>query len=64
MNGHESVADFSERLKRFQRSDAERNQLLEELLARYKALELKYSEKCDDYNNEVCALPHKERAPC
>ncbi len=54
MNGHASSAmDYTSRLEDFRRSDSERDALVAELLQNFQALELKYTEKCDDYNNEV-----------
>jgi len=54
MNGHaSSPMDYTSRLEDFRRSDSERDALVAELLQNFQALELKYAEKCDDYNNEV-----------
>ena len=54
MNGHSGTLDsYTERLEGFRRSDAERDALVAELIKNYAALQLKYDEKCEDYNNEV-----------
>jgi len=54
MNGHaSSPMDYTSRLEGFRRSDSERDAFVAELLRNFQALELKYTEKCDDYNNEV-----------
>lgn len=54
MNGHaNSSSYYSERLESFRQSDAERDSLVAEVIRKYEELQLKFSEKCDDYNNEV-----------
>ena len=54
MNGHSGTLDsYTERLEGFRRSDAERDALVAELIKNHAALQLKYDEKCEDYNNEV-----------
>ncbi|KAK0274606.1 hypothetical protein LTR54_001140 [Friedmanniomyces endolithicus] len=54
MNGHaSSPMDYKSCLEGFRRSDSERDAFVAELLQNFQALELKYTEKCDDYNNEV-----------
>jgi hypothetical protein len=53
MNGHIDVPDYAERLEAFRRSDSERDALVAEVLQKYQELHRKYTEKCDDYSNEV-----------
>ncbi|TKA76237.1 hypothetical protein B0A55_06382 [Friedmanniomyces simplex] len=45
--------DYTSRLESFRKSDSERDALVSEVLQRFEELQLKYTEKCDDYNNEV-----------
>ncbi|KAI7285903.1 hypothetical protein KC345_g1484 [Hortaea werneckii] len=47
------VRSYTERLEGFRKSDAERDALVAELIKNHAALQLKYDEKCEDYNNEV-----------
>lgn len=44
---------YTDRLEIFRRVDAERDGMVEELMRNLEELQLKYSEKADDYNNEV-----------
>ncbi|KAI6890117.1 hypothetical protein KC325_g109 [Hortaea werneckii] len=54
MNGDSGALDsYNERLEGFRKSDAERDALVAELIKNHAALQLKYDEKCEDYNNEV-----------
>ncbi|KAK3674688.1 hypothetical protein LTR78_005410 [Recurvomyces mirabilis] len=54
MNGHmASTTDYAVRLDGFRQSDAERDTMVSELLAAYEKLKIQYTEKCEDYNNEV-----------
>lgn len=53
MNGHILPSAYKERLDRFKKSDAEREDMLEEIIRNYESLKQEYEEKCDDYNNEV-----------
>lgn len=54
MNGHaNSSSYYSDRLESFRQSDAERDALVTEVIRKYEELQLKFNEKCDDYNNEV-----------
>lgn len=53
MNGHSVVPSYLERLEAFRRSDAERDSLVAELLRGNEELQIKYTEKCDDYNDAV-----------
>lgn len=53
MNGHTNQASYGERLEAFRKSDTERDALVAEVIRKYEELQLKFAEKCDDYNNEV-----------
>lgn len=55
MNGHtnHSSSSYTDRLAAFRASDAERDTLVAEVIRKYEELQLKFAEKCDDYNNEV-----------
>ena len=53
VNGHTHPPDYLARLEAFRKSDAERDALVAELIRNYAELQLKYTEKCDDYSNEV-----------
>ena len=54
MNGHSNSSSYySERLEAFRQSDADRDALVAEVIRKYEEIQLKYDEKCDDYNNEV-----------
>ncbi|KAK5711186.1 hypothetical protein LTR17_018534 [Elasticomyces elasticus] len=54
MNGHAStIMDYATRMGTFRKSDNERDAMVTELLQEFEELQLKYTEKCDDYNNEV-----------
>ena len=53
MNGHAATASYLDRLEVFRKADAERDALVAEVIQKYEELQLKYSEKCDDYSNEV-----------
>lgn len=53
MNGHSNHTSYAERLEAFRRTDTERDALVAEVIRKYEELELKFAEKCDDYNNEV-----------
>ena len=53
MNGHTTPSSYVGRLEAFRKTDAERDALVAEVVRQYEELQLKYAEKCDDYNNEV-----------
>lgn len=53
MNGHSAAMGYAERLEAFRKSDAERDEMVAEIIRNYHQLQLQYGEKCDDYNNEV-----------
>ncbi|EMD00486.1 hypothetical protein BAUCODRAFT_20579 [Baudoinia panamericana UAMH 10762] len=54
MNGHSTaIMPYADRLKAFRKSDEERDSMIAEILRNYEELQLKYNEKCDDYNNEI-----------
>ena len=54
MNGHApSRMGYSERLEAFRQSDAEREQMVTELIRSYDELSLKYDQTRDDLGNEI-----------
>jgi len=53
MNGHTTAMSYAERLEGFRKSDADRDAMVTEVIRNFEELQLKYHEKCDDYNNEV-----------
>ena len=53
MNGHANHTSYADRLEAFRKSDTERDALVAEVIRKYEDLQLKFVEKCDDYNNEV-----------
>ncbi|KAK5125458.1 hypothetical protein LTR85_000567 [Meristemomyces frigidus] len=53
MNGHSVPMSYTDRIEIFRRVDAERDGMVAEIMRHLEELQLKYSEKCDDYNNEV-----------
>ena len=53
MNGRTIIPSYAEKLDGFRRSDEERDALIAEIIRDYEELQLKYAEKCDDFNNEV-----------
>jgi len=53
MNGHATPASYRERLDAFRRSDADREDMVNEVIRKYEELKMQYDEKCDDYHNEV-----------
>ena len=52
MNGHSTLASYQSQLETFQRQDADRYAFVEKLCRDFEDLQAKYSEKCDDYDNE------------
>lgn len=52
MNGTLTPSDYGDRLEAFRKSDAERDALVAEVLRNYEDLQLKYVEKCHDFDNE------------
>lgn len=55
MDGHEdaSATSYLERFEAFRQSDREREAFVANLVQRYQDLQLRYSEKCGDFENEV-----------
>jgi len=53
MNGHQPPISYTERLEAFRKSDADRDDMVSEIIRSYEGLKLQFAEKCDDYNNEV-----------
>lgn len=44
---------YSSKLEAFRRSDAQREELITDVLRKYDLLLAEYQRKCDDFNNEV-----------
>ncbi|WPH01358.1 Hypothetical protein R9X50_00420000 [Acrodontium crateriforme] len=53
MNGNTSPPNYQALLEGFRRSDAQRDELVVEIIQNYQKLQSQYDMKCDDYNNEV-----------
>jgi hypothetical protein len=57
MNGHDAFSaqapSFLERFEAFRQSDREREAFVTDLVQKYQELQVKYQEKCGDYENEV-----------
>ena len=53
MNGHAPPASYLEHLEAFQKRQKQDADFIGEVIRNYEELQIKYAEKCDDYNNEV-----------
>ena len=53
MNGAAPFQSHGEQLEAFQKQDAARYAFFAEMVRKYEELQIKYDEKCVDYNNEV-----------
>lgn len=53
MSGSAPLPSHVEQLEAFQKQDAARYTFIAEIVQKYEELQVKYQEKCDDYNNEV-----------
>jgi hypothetical protein len=57
MNGHDAFSaqapSFLERFEAFRQSDREREAFVTDLVQKYQELQIKYQQKCGDYENEV-----------
>lgn len=53
MNGHGTPPSYAEQLELFKKNDSARDAFIQDLIRNYEELQLKYAEKCEDYNNEV-----------
>lgn len=56
MNGHRGsapTADYLERFEAFRQSDREREAFVADLVQKYQELQVRYQEKCGDFENEV-----------
>ena len=60
MNGHDpygaqapSQPSFEERFEAFRQSDREREAFVADLVQKYQELQVKYQQKCGDFENEV-----------
>ncbi|KAF2484173.1 hypothetical protein BDY17DRAFT_122803 [Neohortaea acidophila] len=53
MNGHATLPSYAEQFDAFRKHDAARDTLIQDVIRAYEELQLKYTEKCDDYSNEV-----------
>jgi len=60
MNGHDAYSaqapsqpSFLERFEAFRQSDREREAFVADLVQKYQELQVKYQQKCGDYENEV-----------
>lgn len=55
MNGHAPPASYLEHLEAFQKRQKQDADFITEVIRNYEELQIKYAEKCDDYNNEVAS---------
>lgn len=57
MNGHDvysaQTPSFLERFEAFRQSDREREAFVADLVQKYQELQVKYQQKCGDFENEV-----------
>jgi hypothetical protein len=57
MNGHDAYSaqapSFLERFEAFRQSDREREAFVADLVQKYQDLQVKYQQKCGDFENEV-----------
>ena len=56
MNGHDGYApatSYFERFEAFRQSDREREAFVADLVQKYQELQVKYQQKCGDFENEV-----------